>query len=74
MPSNVESFVENRINEHHFVCEKSIVTYKFPKNDKRSEVMMKWYEGGYKPNIDPSWPIKKLDRAGMIMVGSKILY
>ena len=71
MPSNVESFVENRINEHHFVCEKSIVTYKFPKNDKRSEVMMKWYEGGYKPNIDPSWPIKELDRAGMIMVGSK---
>ncbi len=32
---------------------------------------MKWYEGGFKPEIDPSWPIKELWGGGMIMVGSK---
>ena len=71
MPTEVDSYVENRINNHHFVCEKSIVTYNFPKKDERPSVKMKWYEGGFKPEIDPSWPIKELWGGGMIMVGSK---
>ena len=72
MPTEVDSYVENRINNHHFVCEKSIVTYNFPKKDERPSVKMKWYEGGFKPEIDPSWPIKELWGGGMIMVGSKM--
>ena len=71
MPSEIKSYAENRINDHHFVCEKSIVTYKFPKRVDRQEVTMKWYEGGYKPEINPAWPINELAGAGMIMVGSK---
>ena len=71
MPYEVDSYVENRINDHHFVCEKSIVTYKFPEKNNRPGVTMKWYEGGFKPEIDPSWPIKELWGGGMIMVGSK---
>ena len=71
MPTEIESYVPSQINKHHFVSEKSIVTYKFPKIKERAEVIMKWYEGGFKPKIDPSWPIKELWGGGMIMVGSK---
>ena len=71
MPNEVESYVPKQINKHHFVSEQSIVSYKFPANKKRSPVSMKWYEGGLKPELDPDWPIKELERSGMIMVGSK---
>ena len=78
MPSEVDSYVHNRFNKHHFVSEKSIVTYKFPKNEKRGEVIMKWHEG-IDPSSDPSWPSKEFEVwgkelatwGGMVMIGSK---
>ena len=78
MPTEVDSYVENRFNEHHFVSEKSIVTYKFPKNDKRNGVTLKWFEG-IPPQNDPYWAAEELKAwgkelptwGGMIMRGSK---
>ena len=43
----------------------------FAARDNRPAVTLKWYEGGYQPEIKPEWGINKLDRSGMLMIGDK---
>ena len=71
MPYKIESYVPNQIDKHRFVSEKSVVTFNFAANKKRKSVTLKWYEGGFKPKINPQFPLKKLGSGGMIMIGSK---
>ena len=71
MPNSVFGHVPNPRTKENFVADKSTVEFNFPATNKRKSVKLKWYEGGFKPEIDPSWPIKELWGGGMIMVGSK---
>ena len=70
MPYEIDGFVPNPMTKEKFVSEKSTVTYKFKRKNK-DDLILKWYEGGFKPDINKSWGIEKLGNAGMIMVGSE---
>ena len=74
MPKSINVDVTNPMTKHNFISEKSIVTYNFEKNKKRSPVTLKWYEGGLKPELYKEMGIDKMksfDRQGMVMVGDK---
>jgi len=71
MPNSVFGHVPNPRTKENFVADKSTVEFNFPANNKRKSVKLKWYEGGFKPKFDDSFPLKKIPNLGMIMIGSK---
>ena len=71
MPNSVFGHVPNPRTKENFVADKSTVEFNFPATNKRKSVKLKWYEGGFKPKFDDSFPLKKIPNLGMIMIGSK---
>lgn len=53
-----------------FVTNRSVLRFEFPKRGNRPPVVMKWYEGGATPELNPDWGITELGGNGMIMVGA----
>ncbi len=54
-----------------FLEDASIVRYEFPARGEKPPVVLKWYQGGHKPENRPEWGMENLPASGMIMVGSK---
>ena len=71
MPNSVFGHVPNPRTKENFVADRSTVEFNFPATNKRKSVKLKWYEGGFKPKFDDSFPLKKIPNLGMIMIGSK---
>ena len=74
MPNSVKVEIPNPRTPYNFVSDQSIVTYNFNNKKDKSPVILKWYEGGLKPEILNDLGVNKMDdynRHGMIMVGDK---
>ncbi|MCF6332217.1 MAG: Gfo/Idh/MocA family oxidoreductase [Draconibacterium sp.] len=54
-----------------FLPDKSIIRFEFPARWNKPPVVLKWFEGGLKPENRPEWKLDKLAGSGMIMVGGK---
>lgn len=54
-----------------FIPDRSVVRLEFPGEGTKIPLVLKWYEGGFKPEIRPEWDIDELPGSGMIMAGSK---
>lgn len=54
-----------------FLEDASIVRYEFPARGSKPPVILKWYQGGHKPENRPEWGMENLPDSGMIMVGDK---
>ncbi len=54
-----------------FLEDSSIVRYEFPARGEKPPVVLKWYQGGHKPDNKPEWGMENLPSSGMIMVGEK---
>lgn len=69
-PERVEVELSGPANPIH-TPNGSVVTFRFPANDKRAAVSVKWYEGPRLPDAPEGydWEIKK--HGGFIMVGEK---
>ena len=70
MPNVVESEFHSGSPEG-FVPDKSIIRFEFPERGNKPPAVLKWYEGGLKPENRPEWGIDELPPSGMIMVGEK---
>ena len=55
-----------------FLEDASIVRYELPARVDKPPVVLKWYQGGHKPENRPEWGLESLPPGGMIMVGDKI--
>ena len=71
MPQTAEGFAPNPRTAHGFIADQSITTLEFAARGNRPPVTLKWYEGGYQPEIKPEWGIDRLERSGMLMIGDK---
>jgi len=54
-----------------FLPDKSIIQFEFPARGNKPPVILKWYEGGLKPESRQEWSLNELPSSGMIMVGEK---
>jgi predicted dehydrogenase len=70
MPNVVESEFHSGSPEG-FVPDKSIIRFEFPERGNKPPAVLKWYEGGLKPENRSEWGIDELPPSGMIMVGEK---
>lgn len=70
MPNVVESEFHSG-SPNGFVPDKSIIRFEFPERGSKPPAVLKWYEGGLKPENRPEWGIDELPPSGMIMVGEK---
>ncbi len=70
MPNVVESEFHSGSPEG-FVPDQSIIRFEFPQRGNKPPAVLKWYEGGMKPENRPEWGIDELPPSGMIMVGEK---
>jgi predicted dehydrogenase len=55
-----------------FLEDASVVRYEFPARGSKPPVVLKWYQGGHKPENNPEWGLEELPGSGMIMVGDKV--
>lgn len=72
MPVSVDSVFKTPNTPDGYVSDQSILNFEFKARGKKPPVILKWYEGGLKPDNRPEWGMPQLPSQGMIMVGSKI--
>jgi predicted dehydrogenase len=71
-PTVVESeFSDRNPMPEKFVTNQSILRFEFPARGNKPPVILKWFEGGLKPENRPEWLVDELPGSGMIMVGSE---
>lgn len=70
MPAATETTFSSGAPEG-FLPDQSIIQFEFPARGNRPPVILKWYEGGLKPENRPEWKMDELPGSGMIMIGEK---
>ena len=70
MPNVVETEFHSGAPEG-FLPDQSIIRFEFPQRGNRPPVILKWHEGGIKPENRPEWNLTELTGSGMIMIGEK---
>lgn len=70
IPNIVESEFHSG-SPNGFVPDKSVIRFEFPARGNKPPAILKWYEGGLKPENRPEWGIDELPPSGMIMVGER---
>lgn len=70
MPSATECTFNSGAPEG-FLPDQSIIKFEFPQRGNKAPAILKWYEGGLKPENRPEWNIDQLPQSGMIMIGEK---
>ncbi len=70
MPETIKA-IERSPSPDGFTPDRSIIRFSFPARGEKPPVVLNWYDGGLKPEIQPGWGLDQLPGSGMIMVGSK---